>query len=168
MKYVEMSGRKLTKYFKKEKSLNVCHRAECGVCQNSDKKRPSMCQVKGVVYSAVCLDCEKEYVEGNSERHNGVYIGETARTLSERSGEHRSGYRRMDFSNFMFKHWSNKHSDSDTPPEFRFSVLRKHPDPMGDLSMNPSKYLTLQHSTQKTNGGVIKSPDCLLKRLTDN
>ena len=114
-----------------------------------------MCQVKGVVYSGICLVCEKKYREGGSESHQGIYIGETARTLSERSNEHRAGYRRMDFKNFMFKHWSNAHSDSENPPEFRFSVLRKHPDPMGRLIHESIKISDIATLNSKNEWGGV-------------
>ena len=71
VKYVEKSGKKLTKYFKKEKSINRCHRDDCDVCCNSDLDHPSMCQVKGVVYSGICLMCEEEFKGGKSLKHNG-------------------------------------------------------------------------------------------------
>ena len=150
-------GRQLTKFFAKEKSDPKCHRTECAVCVNSDPKKPSLCQVKGVVYAGVCSLCEKEYSEGTNTAHRGVYIGETARTLSERAGEHRAGYRRMDFKNFMFKHWSNTHCDSDTPPEFRFMVLKKHPEPMSRLIQESIKISDIATLNSKNEWGDIKS-----------
>ena len=39
----------------------------------------------------------------------------------------------MDSRSFMFKHWSADHLDLEQPPEFRFSVLKTHKDPMGRL-----------------------------------
>ena len=159
VKYIEKPGRKLNKFFSKEKNDNVCHRDECGVCVNADTKKPSMCQVKGVVYSGVCLQCDKDFREGRSKSHRGVYIGETSRTLKERVAEHRAGYRRMESKNFMFKHWSRDHNDTDVAPEFRFSVLRKHPDPMGRLIHESIKITELATLNSKTEWGGIKSPD---------
>ena len=69
----------------------------------------------------------------------------------------------------MFKHWCNAHSDNEHPPEFRFSVLRKHPDPMGRLiheSIKISDIATLNSKNEW--GGGIKSPDFLLKKRTDS
>ena len=67
VKYIEKPGKKLSKFFSREKSENVCHREDYGVCINSDTKKPSMCQVKGVVYSGMCLSCDKDFKEGRSE-----------------------------------------------------------------------------------------------------
>ena len=53
VKYVERSGKQLSKFFAKEKTEPKCHREECAVCVNSDPKKTSMCQVKGVVYAAL-------------------------------------------------------------------------------------------------------------------
>ena len=161
VKYVEKSGKQLTKFFTKEKTNLKCHRSDCAVCVNSDLKKNSMCQVKGVVYAGVCMMCDKEHAEKVSINHNGIYIGETARTLGERAAEHRAGYRRLDSKNFMFKHWSSRHSDSDTPPEFRFMVLKKHHDPLGRLiheSIKISDIATLNSKNEW--GGGIRFPVC--------
>ena len=62
-KYVEKSGKQLSKYFSKEKARNTCDRDECGVCLNADGKKPTLCQVKDVVYLGVCQVCDVEHRE---------------------------------------------------------------------------------------------------------
>ena len=57
-----------------------------------------------------------------------IYVGETSRTLYERSLEHLSGALRLEPSNFMVKHWVKYHFDDDAPPRFKFSVYKKRPD----------------------------------------
>ena len=79
------------------------------------------------------MDCEKKHLKDTSVPHEGKYVGQTSRTLYERSHEHVKALRRYDFSSFMFKHWAIKHSELDHPPEFVFSVVRKHKDPMGRM-----------------------------------
>ena len=155
VKYIEKPGKRLSKFFSKEKSENVCHRPDCGVCINSDRKKPSMCQVKGVVYSGVCLICDEKFRSGQTESHSGVYIGETSRTLKERVTEHRGGYKRMESSNFMFKHWSNTHGDCQAPPEFQFSVIKKHPDPMGRLIHESIKISDIATLNSKSEWGGV-------------
>ena len=110
VKYVERSGKPLKKFFVKDFSSGKCHRLNCNVCSNSKPGVPTRCQVKGVVYESTCLLCENEYkikksINGEkSLDHKGRYVGETSRTLAERSYEHAKGFRRKDISNFMFKH----------------------------------------------------------------
>ena len=60
-------------------------------------------------------------------------MGETSRTLAERSEEHVRGYRRSDTSNFMFKHWANCHPDLIDPPQFQFTVIKAYRDAMSRL-----------------------------------
>ena len=105
--------------------------------------------------------------EKKSDKHRGIYVGETARTLSEHAGEHRAGYRRMEFSNFMFKHWSNAHGDLSDPPEFKFTVVKKHPDPMGRLIHESVKILKIPTLNSKNEwGGGSKYPDFQFNLLT--
>ena len=94
---------------------------------------PSKCQLKSVVYVGTCQICERKYKENPSIRHAGKYVGETSRTLAERVKEHRAALRRYDQGSFMFKHWALAHPELDNPPDFEFSVVKKHKDPMSRL-----------------------------------
>ena len=115
-KFVERSGRPLSHCFPKEVTQTHCFREDCGVCSVKSSKGPSRCQLKSVVYMAVCTTCDKIYKTDTSQAHKGRYIGETARTLSERAGEHRTALRRHENSSFMFKHWALAHPEFETPP----------------------------------------------------
>ena len=61
MKYVEKSGRQLAKLFPIDDGSKVCFRDDCSVCKYTDGKKPTLCQVKGVIYQGVCLLCDKEH-----------------------------------------------------------------------------------------------------------
>ena len=82
VKYVESSGRQLSKSFPKDFSSNKCFRPDCAVCSNSEARGPTLCQVKGVVYSCVCEICDREHKVHPESKHMGCYIGETARTVN--------------------------------------------------------------------------------------
>ena len=133
VKYVEASGRQLSKSFPKDFSSNKCFRSKCAVCSNSEAKGPTLCQVKGVVYSCVCVQCDREHKANPEAKHKGCYIGETARTLSERAEEHKKSLKRYDNKSFMFKHWALNAPDLLTPPKFKFSVMTSHKDPLSRL-----------------------------------
>ena len=98
-----------------------------------DAKGSTLCQVKGVVYSCVCTLCDKEHNLNPQVKHRGCYIGETARTLSERAEEHKKSLNRFEKKSFMFKHWALVHSDLLSPPEFKFSVIKTPKDPLSRL-----------------------------------
>ena len=103
--------------------------------------------------------CDKAHKLFPGSKHAGKYIGESSRTLYERVGEHRAALRRWDESSFMFKHWALKHPNLDTPPEFKFKVLRKHDGPLGRLvheAVEISNSATMNSKSEW--GGVQDSP----------
>ena len=59
-----------------------------------------------------------------------IYVGETSRSLKERSEEHIAGAHRLDMNNFICKHWQNKHEAENEPPVFIFKVSKVHRDPL--------------------------------------
>ena len=170
VKYVEKSGKQLTKYFNKEPVSLKCFREDCHVCRNSNSEKPSLCQVKNVVYMGVCVPCEIERASMTKDLTNkkikGVYIGETARTLAERAKEHRAAYNRLESKSFMFKHWSSEHPNLDHPPEFKFSVVKTHKEPMGRLIHEAIKIFENATLNSKSEwGGGTSYPDYALKYL---
>ena len=129
-KYTEKSGRALSKFFPVPGSTNKCHRLTCAVCSNTDCRGPTLCQVKSVV---VCTICDEKHKLQPESKHEGRYIGQTARTLSERVYEHLTGLRRVDLKCHLVKHWALRHPELTTPPKFKFSVVKPHKDPMSRM-----------------------------------
>ena len=123
-KYVESSGRALSKFFPKGVVRGKCHRRRCPVCSNTECKGPTLCQVKSVVYMGVCTICDQKHKANPSSKHLGRYIGQTSRTLAERAGEHLAGLRRLDLSCHLVKHWAISHPELLEPPSYRFSVVK--------------------------------------------
>ena len=132
-KYTEKSGRALSKFFPVPGSTNKCHRITCAVCSNTDCKGPTLCQVKSVVYTVVCTICDEKHRLQPESKHEGRYVGQTARTLSERAHEHLTGLRRVDLKCHLVKHWALSHPELTVPPKFKFSVVKPHKDPMSRM-----------------------------------
>ena len=87
------------------------------------------------MYEAVCLKCEEEIKRGRKEPSDlGRYIGESSRTLSERSKEHIEGLQAYDYNNFIVKHWANCQSDLEEAPGIRFRVLKSFQDALSRLA----------------------------------
>ena len=80
--YVESAGTPLSRLFSLDLSDGRCHRADCVVCEKHTKKGSSRCRRKSVVYTSCCQVC----LESGSDA--GTYVGETGRSLFERSKEH--------------------------------------------------------------------------------
>ena len=135
VKYTERSGKQLCKVLTMSPALSNarCSRNDCQVCLNTSANGPTMCNVKGVVYEAVCKQCDTEHRGGLIEKHRGRYVGQTSQTLYERSKKHIQGLRSHDMKGFAFKHWALVHSDSQAPPKLVFSVVKKHKDPLSRL-----------------------------------
>ena len=150
IKYVERSGRVLSKEFRKGFSHNKCHRPRCDVCRMADDSKPTLCQVKSVVYTGVCTLCENEHKLDPSTRHQGRYVGETARSLSERAKEHMAALRRFDDGSFIVKHWALKHPELLEAPTVKFSVLKTHAEPLGRMISEALKILDLASLNSKS------------------
>ena len=142
-KYVERGGKPLTKFFPKGVVSSKCHRDRCPVCSKSSCKKPTLCQVKSVVYMCVCSLCDEAHKLDPSVRHKGRYIGQTSRTLAERANEHLAGLRRVDLSCHLVKHWAIVHPELLSAPEFKFSVVKAHKDPMSRMIHEAVKILEL-------------------------
>ena len=160
-KMVEKGGKLLSNFFSKQLSNGKCPRLDCEVCANPDIKGSTLCNVSDVVYEASCTLCEQKFKENPSEGHKGRYIGETYRTLYERSLEHVSALRRFDSSSFMVKHWSSCHPLSDKPPEFRFKVVQKHKDALSRKIHEAVRISNCAALNSKSEWGRLK-----LSRLT--
>jgi len=132
-KMTEMSGKSLSKMLSKFFNQPKCPRICCAVCSYSTRKGPTLCQLKSVVYMATCSLCDSAHALDPNTPHQGRYVGETSRTLAERAAEHRTSFRQMEQSSFMFKHWVLKHGDLQTAPKFTFEVIKHHKDPLSRL-----------------------------------
>ena len=126
VKLIEKGGKPLSKCFSKDFSEARCNRIDCQPCLNPAKCGPTLCKVKNVVYQAVCSCCDARFKRGETQKHEGRYVGLTARTLYERANEHVNALKNFELDSFMWKHWALKHFDDDSPPNFWFEVLKCH------------------------------------------
>ena len=81
-------------------------------------KGPSLCNVKNVSYEGSCELCVAKHRTNPESKCEGIYVGQTYRTLFERSIEHLTPYSREESSSFIFKHLATVHKDSKSPPKF--------------------------------------------------
>ena len=135
VKIVEKSGTQLSRLFKRVFTNKNCHWGECPACMYSDDKVPSKCRINNIVYEAVCIECEDMAKEGIiNEKKIGRYIGESSRTLAERSKEHIEGATNIDSDNFIVKHWVSCHSELESIPRIRFKMLKSFQDVLSRLA----------------------------------
>jgi hypothetical protein len=108
-----------------------CGRQKCKPCgQEEERKEP--CTMRNIVYESECKKCNppgsrsSSDKEGMQERKDNasLYVGESARSLHERAGEHwRDADMRKEESH-MIEHEEGVHRGEDGP-EFRFKVIKK-------------------------------------------
>ena len=137
VKMLERSGIPLSRLFQRVSVQDNCHWDKCPVClvlNKGGKKSRMCCRRSNVVYKATCFTCEQAAeVKTNGSNVVGVYVGESSRTLAERSGEHIQGCKSLNIDNFILKHWINCHEDLTTPPLVRFRVVKSFNDPLSRM-----------------------------------
>ena len=120
VRLVESSGSPLARMFSLDLSNGVCHRTDCVVCVFHNGKGSSKCRKNNVVYESSCNVCK---AEGSSK---STYIGETGRSLYERSLEHLADAASMKQTSHIWRHWATCHPDMLSQPDFTFKVVRVH------------------------------------------
>ena len=112
----------------------ICGREDCYTCKQGDKTVQD-CFRRNILYESTCMTCEDRLAVGGEDKAkkkgglNGqfVYVGESSRSLYERSQEHlRDGRKRTEDSH-IWKHWSEHHPGEDMP-RFGFRVAKTFSD----------------------------------------
>ena len=109
-----------------------CLREDCVTCRQGDERRID-CRKRNILYESECTICKKTKDEGDRERiksGRGVYVGESSRSIYERSKEHVAGRVIQDEDNHQIKHWLSSHEDLLAPPEFKFTIIKTFQDPL--------------------------------------
>ena len=131
MRVTERGGTKLSSLLSNKNlwSGMECGRKECAVCrQTGDKKED--CVRHNILYESECSKCGEDVdvtVTGASLERQGkeasLYVGETARSLFERSSEHWQAAEQKKEESHMFQHCEESHK-GESNPTFKFRVVR--------------------------------------------
>jgi hypothetical protein len=112
-------------------SGDPCGRVKCCTCAQEDEKKEP-CTARNVVYESECCLCnqqgsrrvaDKEGLKGQKDQPN-LYVGETARSVSERAGEHWEDALGGKEESHMLEHLAAAHREESTP-KFRFRVVKR-------------------------------------------
>ena len=103
-----------------------CGRTDCTTCEQMVEDRPK-CTSKSLVYENICIKCNpgatnKGELEQVKSDIPTIYVGETSRSIFERSKEHWEGAKGGATNNHMLKHQSLEHGGEQ--PEFAMKVVR--------------------------------------------
>ena len=108
-----------------------CSRKNCITCnQESESENKPDCFKRNLVYENVCLECHPGAVKKGELLVSdidvpSIYVGETSRSIFERSKEHWEGLRKEDNDNHMYKHWVIHHGSRGVP-KFNMRVVKFH------------------------------------------
>ena len=135
VRYQEAGGIQLARFFSTDLGKGQpCGREECQPCGRhgrKDEKIPN-CKQANIVYESSCQICNKEDGENITEKEKegrlGIYLGETSRTLHERTKEHFKDAADFSEGSHMVKHWLSSHEDEETCPDFKFKIVGKFKD----------------------------------------
>ena len=109
-----------------------CERADCVPCSQADIKRLD-CRKRNILYENRCELCNKD---GKKEQEKklkdgqGIYVGESSRSLYERAREHEADKLNKAEDSHQIKHWLTDHPELLSPPKFRFKVIQTFKDPL--------------------------------------
>ena len=102
-------------YHKQLWSKELCGRNNCLPWLT----KPGSCRRSGVTYRVTCLTCKDNQVKT-------TYIGESHRSLFDRSSEHEAALRSKNQTYAVVKHWEEVHPQMRTPPKYNYQVIKSH------------------------------------------
>ena len=98
-----------------------CGRQDCVICNQQDDKQQD-CRRRNILYENQCQTCKVDVPE-DEERSNvsrkegrGLYVGESSRSLYERSKEHQKDRDDREEDSHQVKHWVLDHPEMSSPP----------------------------------------------------
>jgi hypothetical protein len=168
VKYQEAGGSILTNAFNKNLgSGQSCGRTNCPPCRKPEGREN--CKARSVVYESKCLICnpatsheeeDDDQPSGRPQRpREGIYYGETSRSLYERAVEHERDAKSFSSKSHIVKHWMNSHPVLQNPPEMEFSISARFRDclsrQIGEaLKINFSKDILLNSKSEYNNNSL--------------
>ena len=114
---VEKTGKTMTSLLTKaDPSSASCGREKCVVCK--DEKQRGKCKARSVTYQTSCNTC-------STKGREAIYIGESSRSVFERSLEHLEDFKKEKDSSHMYSHATEAHS-LEEKPQFSIKILKVH------------------------------------------
>ena len=92
----------------------------------------------------------------------GLYIGESSRSLYERTKEHHRDKEGREEDSHQVKHWVLDHPDLPSPPKFKYKVLGSYQDP---LTRQLSESVKIENSGPEILNSKSEYSRCRVPRL---
>ena len=121
---------------------------------------------RNILYESICQLCnpeeENKRKDGKLSGKDGIYVGESGRSLYERAGEHIKDARGMEEKSHIVKHWATSHPELKSPPKFKMKIVSSFQDAM-------TRQISESVRIDMRGGGVLNSKTeysrCRLPRL---
>ena len=131
VRFQEAGGIQLARMFSTDLAKgDACQRKDCPPCTSKEEKKTN-CKQQSVVYESRCSLCNKEessHLGEKETQREGIYIGETSRSLYERSKEHVEDAKSFKEGSHIVKHWLSSHEEEKEQPEFVFRNISSYKD----------------------------------------
>jgi hypothetical protein len=168
VKFQEAGGVKLARMFSTELATGThCGRLECQPCADKPEGRLT-CKKQSILYESACKLCNQEdpTIRKKDQRpREGIYVGETSRSLYERTKEHFGDKEAFKPGSHMVKHWMTSHAEDPECPAFRFFILGTFSD---CLSRQVAEALRIQNSKDSLlNSKNEYASNCLSRLFVD-
>ena len=152
VKMVEMGGSQLGQLFSNTDPWSgaACEREDCYTCHQGVQDRKEDCFKRNILYKSRCEIClkEQERIEvedkeageeqgaankkkrrgGTDFTEKGVYVGESSRSLYERTKEHLADALKDAPDSHMRKDWREAHPEVEDMPKFIFKIVKNFKD----------------------------------------
>ena len=130
VRYQEAGGIQLARLFSTDLGKGQpCGREECQPCGRQDDEKIPNCKQSSIVYESSCQICNKDNIRtGQETGRQGIYLGETSRSLFERNREHLKDAADFDEGSHMIKHWLTSHEEEENCPDFKFRIVGNYKD----------------------------------------
>ena len=106
-----------------------CGRKDCTTCEQKGGEQLPQCTRRSLVYENLCVKCNELGEPGEEEQIRTdiltIYVGETCRSIYERSRELWEGARKWNSNNHMVKHQELLHG-GEPAPNFLMRIVSHH------------------------------------------
>ena len=129
IRFQEAGGSQLASLFSTDLGKGKHCGRDCPPCDGSSTESRQNCKARNVVYETSCNICnpteEKPSIQKEEKTREGIYIGESSRSLHERSLEHLRDARKFSKKSHIAKHWMLAHPTINIMPTFSFKTIQE-------------------------------------------
>ena len=150
-----------------------CGRDGCYTCNQGDENLQN-CRKRNILYESSCTICNPLEDKGAGKKGDkmkeltgkqGIYVGESARSIYERAAEHRQDANDRSEDSHMVKHWRISHPELPTHPKFSIQVIGSYRDA---LSRQVGEAVRIDLRGEDVLNSKAEFNRCRLPRLTIN